>query len=121
MKYRYGKKQKTMALGVYPEVSLKEARIKRDEARKALREGKDPQQLKWEVKYLKEKEREQLEESNKILKFQVRIRVETEDFIDEQIERFEKWGIPKQIILNNIMLELSKRIEECQAQYQLST
>ena len=33
MKYRFGGKQKTLALGVYPEVSLKDARIERDQAR----------------------------------------------------------------------------------------
>ena len=32
--YRFAGKRKTLALGVYPEVSLKEARDRRDEARK---------------------------------------------------------------------------------------
>ncbi|MBL1147365.1 MAG: integrase arm-type DNA-binding domain-containing protein [Pseudomonadota bacterium] len=36
------KKQKTLALGVYPEISLKEARDKKLEARKLVSEGKDP-------------------------------------------------------------------------------
>jgi hypothetical protein len=40
--YRYMKKQKTLALGVYPDVSLKEAREKHQEARKKLKDGKDP-------------------------------------------------------------------------------
>lgn len=40
--YRFAGKRKTLALGVYPEVSLKEAREKRDEARKLLADGKDP-------------------------------------------------------------------------------
>ena len=40
--YRYMKKQKTLALGIYPEVSLKEARDKHQAARKLLKEGKDP-------------------------------------------------------------------------------
>jgi hypothetical protein len=34
LKYRIAGKEKALALGVYPEVSLKEARAKRDEARK---------------------------------------------------------------------------------------
>lgn len=34
MKYRFDGKEKTLSFGVYPEVSLKEARNKRDEARK---------------------------------------------------------------------------------------
>ena len=40
--YRHEGKRKTLALGVYPEVSLKEAREKRDEARKLLTQGIDP-------------------------------------------------------------------------------
>ena len=32
--YRFTGKRKTLALGVYPDVSLKEARIKRDDAKK---------------------------------------------------------------------------------------
>lgn len=42
MKYRFEGKQKTLALGVYPEVSLKDARIARDKARLQLAEGFDP-------------------------------------------------------------------------------
>ena len=42
LKYRHGEKNKTMALGVYPEVSLKEARLKRDDARKLIASGIDP-------------------------------------------------------------------------------
>lgn len=40
--YRFNGKQKNLALGVYPEVSLKEAREKRDRARRLLAEGIDP-------------------------------------------------------------------------------
>lgn len=42
LKYRYGGKEKQLSLGVYPEVSLKEAREQRDEARKLLSKGVDP-------------------------------------------------------------------------------
>ena len=42
MKYRFEGKQKTLALGIYPEVSLKDARIARDKARLQLAEGLDP-------------------------------------------------------------------------------
>jgi len=41
-KYRFNKKEKRMAYGVYPDVSLKEAREKRDNTRKLLAEGIDP-------------------------------------------------------------------------------
>lgn len=42
LKYRCGGKEKRLALGVYPETTLKEARDKRDEARKLLTQGVDP-------------------------------------------------------------------------------
>lgn len=40
--YRFGRARKTLALGVYPEVKLAEAREKRDEARKMIANGVDP-------------------------------------------------------------------------------
>jgi hypothetical protein len=42
LKYRYGGKEKTLALGVYPEVSLAEARDRRSKARAKLRDDIDP-------------------------------------------------------------------------------
>jgi len=42
MDYRHADKRKTMALGVYPETGLADARAKRDAARKVLRDGRDP-------------------------------------------------------------------------------
>ncbi|GJJ01007.1 integrase [Duganella rhizosphaerae] len=50
MSYRWLGKQKTLALGVYPEVSLAQARKLRTEAREALAAGIDPSQLKRETK-----------------------------------------------------------------------
>lgn len=41
-KYRFGGKEKLLSHGVYPEVSLKEARERRDDARKLLSNGVDP-------------------------------------------------------------------------------
>ena len=41
-KYRYAGREKTLALGVYPEVSLKEARDVHQAARKTRRQGADP-------------------------------------------------------------------------------
>ena len=43
-KYRFAGKEKLLAHGVYPEVSLKEARERRDAARKLLADGVDPSQ-----------------------------------------------------------------------------
>ena len=44
--YRFAGARKTLALGVYPETSLKEARDKRDAARKLLDEGVNPSEAK---------------------------------------------------------------------------
>lgn len=41
LQYRFGGKQKMLALGVYPDVSLADARARRDEARKLLANGSD--------------------------------------------------------------------------------
>lgn len=42
LKYRFGGKEKRISLGVYPDVGLKDAREKRDAARKMLVQGIDP-------------------------------------------------------------------------------
>lgn len=42
MKYRFAGREKRLAFGVYPEVTLAEARARCDEARALLRDGKDP-------------------------------------------------------------------------------
>jgi integrase len=46
MDYRFDGKRKTLALGVYPEVSLAKARARRTEAREKLAEGVDPNEAK---------------------------------------------------------------------------
>lgn len=42
MNYRFVDKQKTLYLGIYPRVTLSEAREKRDEAKRLIDAGKDP-------------------------------------------------------------------------------
>jgi integrase len=42
LKYRFAGKEKLLSLGVYPDVSLADARTKRDDARKLLRDDIDP-------------------------------------------------------------------------------
>ncbi|MEO6967759.1 MAG: integrase arm-type DNA-binding domain-containing protein [Rhodanobacteraceae bacterium] len=42
LKYQHANKERRTGLGVYPEVSLVEARSRRDKARELLRNGKDP-------------------------------------------------------------------------------
>lgn len=50
LKYRFGGKEKQLSLGIYPEVSLKAARDRRDDARRLLAEGVDPGENRKAVK-----------------------------------------------------------------------
>ncbi|WP_254054491.1 Arm DNA-binding domain-containing protein [Roseovarius sp. EL26] len=49
---RLDRKEKTLSLGVYPAVSLKQARITRDAARAMVAQGEDPSEAKQEQKRL---------------------------------------------------------------------
>lgn len=53
MNYRFTGKQKTLALGVYPAVSLAKARQRREKARELLADGIDPSQAKQDEKQTK--------------------------------------------------------------------
>lgn len=50
LKYRFGGKEKLLSLGTYPEISLKDARERREEARKLLANGVDPSDNRKAVK-----------------------------------------------------------------------
>jgi hypothetical protein len=50
MDYRFVDKRKTLALGVYPDVGLAKARLRRDKAREQLADGIDPAVAKREEK-----------------------------------------------------------------------
>ena len=52
-KYRFGGKEKLLSLGIYPDVSLKAARERRDEARRLLAEGIDPGEHRKATKTMK--------------------------------------------------------------------
>lgn len=56
MKYRFNDKQKKLAFGVYPEISLAKARERRAEAKELLSDGIDPMQYKKEQKLVKKLE-----------------------------------------------------------------
>ena len=53
MNFRFAEKQKTLALGVYPAVSLAKARKRREAARELLADGIDPSQAKQDDKRTK--------------------------------------------------------------------
>ena len=50
LKYNYAGKENLIALGVYPEISLRDARTKRNEYKRQLKEGIDPVQKKRQEK-----------------------------------------------------------------------
>jgi integrase len=52
-KYRFGGKEKLLALGTYPEVSLANARERRDAARKQVAAGIDPSEVRKALKVVK--------------------------------------------------------------------
>ena len=49
-KYRFGGKEKRLGLGIYPDTGLREARKRRDDARKQLAAGIDPSAERQAVK-----------------------------------------------------------------------
>ena len=55
MAYRFNGKQKTLSLGVYPDVRLAEARDRREQARKLLSSGGDPSAIKQAAKQAQQK------------------------------------------------------------------
>ena len=117
-KYRYAGKYKRIALGVYPEVSLKEARIKRDENRILITEGKDPLQER------KTSKKEQIERSantfeNIALEWYEHKRRGALDTKDAKLElsRLKRHvfpyigGIPIKQVKGNEIIEISRVME----------
>ena len=54
LKYRHGGKEKRLSLGVYPAVSLKAARARRDEAKQQIADGIDPSDARKQAKAAEE-------------------------------------------------------------------
>src|SRR5258706_11820031 len=50
MGYRFGGRQRKLSFGAYPEITLSEAREKRDAARKLIAHGTDPSVARQEAK-----------------------------------------------------------------------
>ena len=97
-KYRYDGKEKTLALGVYPEVPLKSAREKRDAARKLLSDGVDPAKKRKEKKQ-EEKEKEKAD-ANTFKDIAMQWFEEKQPTIREatykrRLRRFENYVFPK--------------------------
>ena len=65
-KYRFNGKEKRLSLGVYPDVSLKEARTRREDARSLLADGVDPSEQRKAVKQAKNEKHTTFEDVFKI-------------------------------------------------------
>ena len=50
LKYRFLNKQKKLSIGIYPTITLAEARNQREEAKRLLANGLDPSSVKKEIK-----------------------------------------------------------------------
>jgi hypothetical protein len=86
MKYRVGDKEKRLTFGTYPAVSLKEARERRDEAKKLLTNGADPAEV-----------REEQRESAKAKREEQKAELERETATFEKAvwEWFNAWSLDK--------------------------
>ncbi|MDD5232860.1 MAG: Arm DNA-binding domain-containing protein, partial [Syntrophales bacterium] len=60
-KYRFGGKEKLLALGTYPEIGLADARQRRDEARRQIAHGVDPGAVRKAQKQAQTEEKETFE------------------------------------------------------------
>lgn len=94
MKYRFDGKEKTLALGVYPDVSLKLARERRTEARKQIADGIDPNEAKRERKAAK---KEQSDTFKAVAEDWLKLK--KDELVDSTLEvakrRLETWAFPK--------------------------
>ena len=80
--YRFAGKQNTLALGIYPEVTLNDARTLRDEARKLLADGIDPRVVQ-RVKKENRRTEKQAEKASKIIN-EARLIAETRFMLDNE-------------------------------------
>jgi integrase len=88
--YRFEGRQKTLALGVYPDTSLKLAREKRDDARTLLASGKDPGAVRKAKRAARADTLDALSEEY----FQQQARVLEEITLQAAKDRLAKWVLP---------------------------
>ena len=93
-KYRFGGKEKLLALGAYPDVSLADARERHLQARKALAGGTDPGQIKKETKRHAVLKSENTFESIAREWHENRKHKWTADYVSATIARLQKYVFP---------------------------
>jgi integrase len=117
MKYRFDGKEKTLALGVYPDVSLKLARERRTEAREQIADGTDPNEVKKEKKAALKEEADTFKTAAEDW-----LKLKKGELADSTLEvakrRLETWAFPKlghlpiKEIKPSTILEALRSIEE---------
>jgi integrase len=97
LNYRFDGKQKTLALGVYPTVSLASARGQREDARNLLANGADPGAIKQASKQVKQKAHEATENTFKNLAAEfhkVKAPAWTEKHAQQWLANLDKYAFP---------------------------
>lgn len=88
-------KEKRLALGIYPEISLKEARDRRDEAKSLLEQGKDPSLEKKKRKALSQENNVNTFEAVALEWYEVNKSKWSERYADGVITRLETYIFPE--------------------------
>jgi integrase len=119
MKYRFNGKEKRMAFGVYPTVSLAQARALRDEAKKKLAEGIDPSFAKKEEKLVRDVQLNNTFQAVAIEWHGTKVSRWSEGYASDIIEAFNKDIIPyigqqpvneiKPLVLLNVLRRMESR------------
>ncbi len=97
LKYRIGGREKLMAFGMYPDVSLADARGRREQARKLLANGVDPSAIKQKAKQEKVKILQIAENSFRNLATEfhkVKSPMWTEGHAKQWMSNLEKYAMP---------------------------
>lgn len=94
MNYRFDGSSKTLSFGVYPEVSLIDAREKRDHARKQIADGIDPSRLKRQEKIIRSVKAGNSFEAITREYYDSKEGVLTRSYIDRTISSFENHVFP---------------------------
>lgn len=116
-KYRFAGKEKLLALGVYPEIGLKEARDKREWARKLLADNQDPSRVKKEKRLQAFTESENTFEKLAREWFEQQRVILTKKHADALVARFERdvfphiGSLPVREIKPTYILEVCRKVE----------
>ncbi|HDI9650450.1 TPA: tyrosine-type recombinase/integrase [Escherichia coli] len=119
MKYRFNGKEKRMAFGVYPAVSLAQARALRDDAKKKLAEGIDPSLAKKEEKLVRDVQLNNTFQAVALEWHGTKVSRWSEGYASDIIEAFNKDIFPyigqqpvneiKQLVLLNVLRRIESR------------